>query len=151
MEDKADIDVTKTESLPADQPQPLSTKDRLRIILIIVLLILVLAGLVVGAVFLFRQDPADTSHIRDIFIIFIALEALVIGVALVILMVQMAMLINLLQHEIKPILQATNETANTLRGTAAFLSENVSEPVIKLNEYMAAIKKLIDLVFHPGR
>lgn len=151
MEDKSAMESTKVEPVQPENTSSLTAKDKLRIIFIILLLVIVLAGLILAAVFLFRQDPADTGHIRDIFIIFIALEALVIGVALVILMIQLAILINLLQHEIKPILQATNETANTLRGTAVFLSENVSEPVIKLNEYLAAIKKLIDLVFRPGR
>jgi len=66
-------------------------------------------------------------------------------------MVQLATLINLLQNEIKPILEATNETANTVRGTAKFLSDSAVEPVIKLNEYLAGLKKLYDLVFRPGK
>ena len=37
-------------------------------------------------------------------------------------------------------------TANTLRGTAVFLSENLTEPVIKLNEYAVAIRRLVELV-----
>jgi hypothetical protein len=82
-------------------------------------------------------------------IIFMALEFLVIGAALVILMIQLAVLINLLQNEIKPILNSTNETVNTLRGTVTFLSDNLAEPVIKLNQYMAGFKKLLDLL-RPG-
>jgi len=45
-----------------------------------------------------------------------AFESLIIGVTLVILMIQLATLINLLQNEIKPILNSTNETVNTLKG-----------------------------------
>lgn len=112
--------------------------------------ILVIALLVAAAVFLFAQDAATTSQIRDVFIIFMALEALVIGIALIILVVQLAILINLLQNEVKPILNATNDTANTLKGTATFLSNNLVEPVIKLNEYLAAFKRLGDLI-RPGR
>jgi hypothetical protein len=52
----------------------------------------------------------------------------------------------LLQNEIKPILQTTNETVNTLRGTTIFLSNNLVEPVIKLNEYLAGLKRLFDLI-----
>jgi len=111
-----------------------------------VVLIIVIAAMV----FLFTRNPAETTRLRDIFIIFMALEALVIGVALTILMIQLAILINLLQNEIKPILYSTNETVNTLRGTASFLSDNLSEPIIKLNEYMAGFKKLLDLL-HLGR
>jgi hypothetical protein len=75
-----------------------------------------------------------------------AFESLVIGVALVILIIQVASLINLLQNEIKPILDATNETVNTLRGTTTFLSENLVEPVIKLNTYLAGIQRVLKLL-----
>jgi hypothetical protein len=74
-----------------------------------------------------------------------ALESLLIGAALVVLIIQLASLINLLQNEVKPILKSTTETVNTLRGTTEFLSENLVEPVIKLNSYMAGLKKFFDL------
>jgi hypothetical protein len=70
----------------------------------------------------------------------------VIGVALIILIVQLASLINLLQNEVRPILTATSETVNTLRGTAEFLGENVVEPVIKLNGYLAGMNRVIELM-----
>ncbi|RMF41494.1 MAG: hypothetical protein D6755_12525, partial [Anaerolineae bacterium] len=105
-----------------------------------VVLLLALLG---GAVWLLMQPGTDTARVRDIFIIFMALETLLIGLALIVLIVQLARLINLLQNEVKPILDSTNETANTLRGTAAFLSDNLAEPVIKLNEYVAALQKLV--------
>ena len=126
------------------------SRKRGLIIGIIVAAVLIVASLVFGLVMLLRADAATTSEIRDIFIIFMALESLVLGVALVILIIQLAMLINLLQNDIKPIIKSTNETVSTLRGTAAFLSNNVTEPVIKLNEYLAGIKKLLDIL-RPGR
>lgn len=92
-----------------------------------VVLILVLLGV---AIYFLMQPSAPTDKIRDVFIIVVALESLVIGVALIVLIVQLASLINLLQNEVRPILNATNETVNTLRGTAEFLGENVVEPVI---------------------
>jgi uncharacterized BrkB/YihY/UPF0761 family membrane protein len=125
--------------------EELSTQDKIRLFVIGLVALVVLGLLIWGAIFLFQQDAGDTSHIRDIFIIFIALEVFVVGIALVILMIQLAALINLLQNEIKPILKTTNETANNLRGTAVFLSNNLTEPVIKLNQYLAALKKLLDL------
>lgn len=123
-------------------------QDRLRLVLVIGGLVIFLA-LLVFAVFFLLQPGTRTERIRDVFIIFMALEALVIGVALVILSIQLSILINLLNNEIKPILNSTNETVNTLRGTASFLSNNLVEPVIKLNEYLAGFKKLIDFL-HPG-
>ena len=75
-----------------------------------------------------------------------AFESLVIGAALVILIIQIASLMNLLQNEIKPIMDATNETVNTLRGTTAFLSENMVEPVVKLNASLAGLQRLLALI-----
>ncbi len=120
------------------------------IIVAAVVLLIVLAGLIVGAVFLVRADPATTAKVRDVFIIFMALESLVIGAAMIILIVQIAVLTNLLQNEIKPILDSTSETVNTLRGTVSFISDNAVQPVIRLNSYVAGARRFIDLIF-PGR
>lgn len=133
--------------LPPAQPTAeaesgISTKQKIIIGLIVVV---VIAAFILSIMYLMNPS-SPTGTIRDIFIIFMALESLVIGVVLVILCIQLAILINLLQNEIKPILNSTNETVNTLRGTVTFLSDNLSEPVIKLNEYMAGLKKFIDLV-----
>ncbi len=108
-----------------------------------VVLILVLLGV---AIFFLLQPTAPTDKIRDVFIIVVALESLVIGVALIVLIVQLASLINLLQNEVRPILNATSETVNTLRGTAEFLGENLVEPVIKLNGYLAGLKRMLELL-----
>ena len=112
---------------------------------------LVLLAIIIGLVVLLMLTGSENvGKIRDVFIIFMALESLIIGIVLVILIVQLAILINLIQNEIKPIMQATNETVNTLKGTSTFISNNLAEPVIKLNEYLAGLKKLMDLVF-PSR
>jgi hypothetical protein len=65
---------------------------------------------------------------------------------MIVLITQLASLINLLQNEIRPILNATNETVNTLRGTAEFLGDNVVEPVIKLNGYLAGLYRMLELM-----
>jgi len=106
-------------------------------------ILLILLGV---AIFFLLQPGTPTDRIRDIFIIVVALESLVIGVALIVLVLQLASLINLLQNEIRPILNATTETVNTLRGTAEFLGESVVEPVIKLNGYMAGLYRMLELM-----
>ena len=133
-------------------PPPAATTASTRgpMIKIVIAAVVIVAVLIFGLVMLLRADASTTSEIRDIFIIFMALESLVLGVALVVLIIQLATLINLLQNDIKPILKSTNETVNTLRGTATFLSNNVTEPVIKLNEYLAGLKKFLDIL-RPGR
>ena len=108
-----------------------------------VVVLLLLLGVTINFLLL---PTTPTDKIRDIFIIVVALESLVIGVALIVLAVQLASLINLLQNEVKPILKATTDTVNNLRGTADFLGENVVEPVIKLNGYLAGLYRMLELM-----
>ena len=107
-----------------------------------VIVVLVAIGFIVAALV---SNPSVAQNLRDIFIIFMALESLIIGAALVVLIIQIASLINLLNNEIKPVLEATNETIATLRGTTQFLTENLVEPVVKLNSYVAGLQKMLDI------
>jgi len=134
---------TETPQLPAGKEPKKSSKSWIFVIVAVI----ILAVLIASIVLLLSDTTGMTSKIRDIFIIFLAFESLIIGVVLVILIVQISLLINLLQNEIKPILETTNDTVNTLKGTTSFISSNMSEPVIKLNVYMAGLKKLLALVF----
>jgi len=123
-------------------------RQRLTITGIVIGIIVILAILITSIVLLMlpTTEAETVSRIRDVFIILMALESLMIGLVLVILIVQLARLTNLLQNEIKPILDSTNETVSNLRGTAAFLSNNLVEPVMKLNGYLAAIQKFTEIV-----
>lgn len=138
-----------TEIVSNSQTDPaLVEKARKRTLaLIIFIAVLILAGLIVGAVFLLREGNADiTSQVRDVFIIFMALEMLIVGIALIILILQLAILTNLLQNEVRPILTSTTATVNTLKGTVRFMSDNLTEPVIKLYQTLAMGKRFIDLL-----
>lgn len=131
------------------EPSPLEQEELRRrrniIISVSVAVVLFLALLITGIIYLALPDT-NTERIRDIMIIVIAIEFMFLGFAMLILIVQLAILINLLQNEIIPIVESTNETANTLRGTAVFLSDNLTEPVIKLNQYLAGIMRLTELI-----
>ena len=106
-------------------------------------------GLVVlgGGGYLLVTNPETTAVLRDIFIIVLALESIVIGALLSILIIQIQNLTRLLQEEIKPILDSTNETVSTVRGTATFVSENVVSPMIEAASYVSAIKKVFAILF----
>ena len=131
------------EQLADLREQERKQKQMMAGIIAIVVLLVALLGV---AIYFLLQPATPTDKIRDVFIIVVALETLVIGVALIVLVVQLASLINLLQNEVRPILHATSEAVNTLRGTAEFLGENVVEPVIKLNGYLAGLKRMLELM-----
>jgi len=138
---------------PIPDPKELR-RQRLIIIGLGIIVILSLFLLVIG--FYFLLNPELTSNetvarVRDVFIILMALESMLAGLALTILIVQVARLTNLLENEVKPILDSTNETVSNLRGTTKFLSDNLVEPVIKLNEVVAVIQRMTDIFRFTGK
>ena len=138
---------TEITPTPPALPEGQVKKSGIKPWVIIVVGILILP-LTIGVIVLLMSTGSDNvGKIRDIFIIFMALESLLIGAVLIILVVQLAILTNLIQNEIKPILDSTNETVNTLKGTTVFISKNITEPIIALNTSLAGFKKFFEVIF----
>src|SRR5437867_3159441 len=78
---------------PTEQEQ--KTK---RILIAVIVGAVILFAALIFAIVVLMQPTTPTDRIRDVFIIVVALESLVIGVALSILIIQLASLINLLQN-----------------------------------------------------
>lgn len=128
-------------STPPSSADPEQLRQQRQIIIIVIIVAVIFIALVTTAIVFLLQPTTDTEKIANVFIIFMALESLFLGLTMVVLIIQIARLINLLQNEIAPILESTNETVNTLRGTSEFLSDNLVEPVIKVNEQMAGVRQ----------
>jgi hypothetical protein len=107
---------------------------------------LIVVGIFIGGIIFLINPQTPTAKIRDIMIILMSLELMILGITAVLLIVQFARLINLFQNEIKPVLQAANETMNTIKGTTVFLSDTFAQPVVKINSYIAAFKRFMDLL-----
>ncbi len=131
---------------PQDGEDQAKSAVKSKAIWVVIAGLIILGALITGIVFLAKSDTITTSHIRDIFIIVLALESLIIGAALVILVIQLALLLNLLQNEIKPILETTRKTVNTLKGTTTFLSEHAVKPVVSMGSMTAGVKKLFEII-----
>jgi len=126
-----------------------STAQRLKNRILIFLGILLLFALLVGVLFAvvaMVNNPGKTETIRDIMIIFLAIEFSIIGLVLVILIVQLALLTELLRNEVSPILKSTNETLANVRGTSEFLSDNLVKPVVKVNSTFTALRRAFDIL-----
>jgi len=143
------INESQVKEIPqSSKPHDLG-KQRLTIIGIVLLIIIILGLLITGLVFLISPGLTNietVARLRDVFIILMALESLLIGLALSILIIQIARLTNLIENEVKPILNSTNDTISNLRGTTKFLSDNLVEPIIKLNEILAVFQRLNDIL-----
>jgi membrane protein implicated in regulation of membrane protease activity len=141
-ETTASMTAEKQPSEPAPNGQRPSA---LLVILAVVLLLALMVGLVFAVIAMVRH-PGQTETIRDIVIIMMAVESLLIGIVLIALIVQLARLTAMLQNEVKPILDSTNETVSTLRGTTTFLSDKFVKPVVRVNSTVAAFRRAIDFL-----
>lgn len=92
------------------------------------------------------------SAVRDIAIVLLAVQSLVIGVLLAILLLQIRNLVRMLREEVTPILHSTQGTAHRVDDTVHLVSDTVVRPLIKVNSVMAGVRKGLDtLVFFKGR
>jgi hypothetical protein len=84
--------------------------------------------------------------IRDVAIILLAIQSLVIGVLLIILLLQMRSLIRLLQEQVRPILSSAQETIGTVRGTTTIVSDYVVSPVARVASVVAGMRRGLDVL-----
>lgn len=117
-----------------------------------VILALVLLALFTWFVLWAASNHAPTIEaLRDIFIIALALESCLFGIILVIMLIMIVRLVNMLEFEIKPILEKTNETVGMVRGTTSFVGQNVVKPVTKATAYAAGIRAGLKALFGDPR
>lgn len=134
---------------PAPAPQDLTPEEQAAKktqIMIIGGAILFLVILVV-AIILMALNPGATQVIRDIAIVFVAVETFLIGLAMILLLFQIQVLIQVLRDEIQPLLRSVNDTASTVRGTTAFVSHNVVSPLIRVASVTSAAQKVARGIF----
>jgi hypothetical protein len=86
------------------------------------------------------------ADLRDIAIIVLAIESIVIGALLAVLVIQVYRLVRLLRDEIKPILDSTQETVGTVRGTATFLGEHLVRPVVQVASYASGVRQAVRIL-----
>jgi len=87
---------------------------------------------------------------RDVAIIILALESIIIGILLVFLIIQIQALVRLLTEEIRPILDSVGETVRTVRGTTAFVSDTVVTPVMRVASIISALQRIADVLTRRG-
>jgi len=89
--------------------------------------------------------------VRDIAIVVLALESIVIGVVLVVLLWQVRSLTRLLQDELKPMLDSVRETVGTVKGTTALVSETIVTPAVKIGGFAAGVRRTLEVMLSGKR
>ncbi len=151
------------ESVPAGEETVSRAEARARRSLILglviagLLLVGMIALLVILAIDAYRAAPEPSpgavvvSLLRDVAIVLVAFETLLIGALVVVLTLQVQALIALLRDEIRPMLEAINETVATVRGTAQFMSHNVVSPTIRAAGFLAGLKQVAKEIAELGK
>jgi hypothetical protein len=105
----------------------------------------VLLTIVGVALFFFIRDDAQMRSLRDLLLVLLALEFMVVGIALTLLMIQLARLSILFEQEVRPMVRSAQETIQHLSGTARFLDENLVDPILKINSVLAGLQRTMDI------
>ncbi len=131
-------------SQPPIQPEQLEQEKMVptRYVVGGVLIFTVLAILFITAVIFLANNYAPAIEaLRDIFVIILSLVSCLFSIVIVILLVLVVRLVNMIEFEIKPVLERTNETIIMVRGTTTFMSENIVKPATSASGYVAAVRQ----------
>ena len=104
-------------------------------------------GFLIGTLWIASNFPEQIESVKNVFIIALALESCIFGIVLMLMLVMLMRLVNMLEFEIKPILEQTNETVGTVRGTTTFVSTNVVRPVVRVKTYIAGFRRGVKALF----
>lgn len=99
--------------------------------------------------------PVFTAALTDVSIILLAVVVLVMNVFLIVMLWQVIRLIDFLLFELKPVLESLQETSSTVRGTATFVGDGVTSPLIDASAKAAGLKGslrfMVDSVLQGGQ
>lgn len=87
-----------------------------------------------------------SAVLRDIIIILVGLTNVALFVLLGILVWQLWQLIKMIRTELKPIIEDTQETVGTVRGTADFVSHSVVDPMVHTSSRIAGFRRSIRVI-----
>jgi hypothetical protein len=152
---KPEDNKTTVLAAPAADEPPQDSGSSLKLQRIVMIaaggLIALLVLIFVLALLIARGDVDQLAPIieivRDLVIIFLALEGILIIMALAVLILQVARLINLLQNEVGPVLKNTQETIKTAKGTVDFVGDTVVEPIIQVSAFVSGVSVLLGNAF----
>ena len=86
------------------------------------------------------------ADVRDIAIVILAVESIVVGILLILLLWQLRSLTRLLQEEGKPVLDALQETIGTVKGTTSLVSETIVSPAVRISGFAAGLRRALEVI-----
>lgn len=77
--------------------------------------------------------------LRDVFLLILIIESILVIAALAILMLQAAGFLIMLRTEVKPILDNARETTRLSKATAQFINSNAVDPLIQIKSFLSGL------------
>lgn len=106
-----------------------------------VMLVLIAAG------FVLMIRGGVTGVVRDIIIIFLAVESLVLVGLMAALVIQMTLLVRMMRDEVRPLIASAQETVNSARGATQFVSRKIITPTANAAASAARIARMFQVLF----
>ena len=88
---------------------------------------------------------------RDVAIILVAVESLVVTLLLGVVVVLLWRLVNLIEREITPVLSSLQQTVHTVQGTTEFVSDSLVSPLIRISSIISGVGGAAKSLFSHSR
>ena len=140
------------QSLPQTTPTEVKPKSKWTVQRIVFLSSGILGGVIViifviGLLLAFTSELEITAlriqYIRNLFMIVIGLEGMLIIGAIAVLIVQITRLFNMVKRDVKPVLTTAQDTVNTAKGTVEFVGDNAVRPIIRASAFASGLGVVI--------
>jgi len=133
-----------------NEDQPITTTDaerqmRRRMTLIGIGIAVIAVLILLGFAAMIAAGVID--EVRDIVIILLAVESLIIGGVTLFLLYQMIMLLTLIREELIPLIQSAQDTVNSARGTTVYVSRKIIVPSAKAATTVARLQTMARVLF----
>lgn len=112
---------------------------------IIIGIVALLATITLGGIlYLLLTVENLAANFRDLLIIILAVESLVIGMGLLLMLWEIYKLIVLLREEVMPLVHSTKQTVEQIQHTTTFIGQSVAEPVISTRGFLTGARAMVD-------
>ena len=133
-----------------NEEQPITTTDaerqmRRRMTLIGIGIAIIAVLILLGFAAMIAAGVID--EVRDIVIILLAVESLIIGGVTLFLLYQMIMLLTLIREELIPLIRSAQDTVNSARGTTVYVSRKIVVPSAKAATTVARLQAMARVLF----
>jgi hypothetical protein len=111
--------------------------------LVVLVLGLIVVGICYGLYQLGGADQAPLERLRDIAVIFLIFQLLLVTVILAGIAAGLVFLVVVLKDQVIPLLTEVTETAKRVRGTTEFMTEEAVKPIIKSAGQAAKVRAMV--------